>query len=92
MGDWSPLTVRRAWVKVPRPWRLLGATLLVLVTVYATVVLVRPLLTLVPVAAVAGTYLLWRLLVAVEAIADAQQRLAARRPDGRPNRGRDGED
>jgi hypothetical protein len=53
--------------------------LLLVVLLYALLVAQTVLLGLFPMVAVGAAYLAWRLLLAIEAIADALQRLAAAR-------------
>lgn len=70
MSHWSPPSL-------PRPWLAATGVLYALVLAYSLLViqqlLVGVLFGLVPV----SLYLLWRFLAAVEAIADALQRIAA---------------
>jgi hypothetical protein len=74
MSGWSPPTV-------PRPW-LAGAVVVSLaILAYAVVIAGQLLLGLLPPLLLAGLYVSWRLLRAFEAIADAQQRLAAAREE-----------
>lgn len=75
MSDWSPPSVPRAWLGV-------ALVLYVLFTAYSVVIAGRVLLTVFPGLALLSLYLLWRFIVAVEAIADAQQRLADSRERG----------
>lgn len=76
MSDWSPPAVRRSWI-------VLLAALAVLVLAYALLVVQQILLGVVIVLQltllVVVLYLAWRFVVAVEAIADAQQRRAVDR-------------
>lgn len=72
MPAWSPPSI-------PRHWLVAVALLSVLWLAYAFLVLQQILLGLIPLIAFAAVYVGWRFLAAFEAIADAQQRLAARR-------------
>lgn len=69
MPNWSPPSLSN------RTAAFVGV-LLVVVLFYALFVLQNVLLGLFPVFAVGAGYILWRLLAAIEAIADALQRLA----------------
>jgi predicted tellurium resistance membrane protein TerC len=69
MADWSPPTV-------PRAWLVTAVVLYAVVIAYGVLIAGQFLLTVFPGLLVVGLYLLWRFVVAVEAIADAQQRLA----------------
>lgn len=71
MSEWSPPTL-------PRPWLAGIALLYVLLLGYLLVVLQQPLIGVVLGVFLASIYLVWRFLVALEAIAEAQQRLARR--------------
>ena len=72
MSDWSPASL-------PRNWLVATAALSLLFVAYSVVVTQRVLLALFPLFGLLSLYLLWRLIVAVEGIADAQQRLADQR-------------
>jgi predicted tellurium resistance membrane protein TerC len=69
MSGWSPPSV-------PRNWLLAVGVAYALVFAYGLLVLQQLLLVLFPAVLAASVYLVWRLLVAVEAIADALQRIA----------------
>lgn len=74
MSDWSPPTLSRG--------QLAGIVVgLLAVAAYSLVIVGQLLLVIVPAVAVAVAYLVWRFVVAVEAIADALQRLAADKTD-----------
>jgi hypothetical protein len=86
MADWSPPTV-------PRPWLVTAVVLYAAVVAYGVLIAGQLLLTVFPGLLVVGLYLLWRFVVAVEAIADAQQRLANHRTEaGRHPGGDDSDD
>jgi len=72
MSDWSPPSI-------PRTWLLVSSVLFVLLFAYSVVILAQPLIVLVLGASIVWFYLLWRFIVAIEAIADAQQRIATQR-------------
>lgn len=72
MSGWSPPTLSRKW--------LVGICLFyILLFGYALIFLQELLLGVVVGVLVGSLYILWRVLVAVEAIADALQRLAHQR-------------
>lgn len=75
MSEWSPRSVPRQWV--------VGIGLVyALVATYSLLVIQQILLgVVVPAALIVSSYILWRFLVAVEAIADALQRIARQRED-----------
>lgn len=74
MSDWSPPTLSRG--------QLAGIVVgLLAVAAYSLVIVGQLLLVIVPAIAVVAAYLVWRFVVAVEAIADALQRLAADKTD-----------
>ena len=69
MANWSSPALSRSWL----------ATIVVLyalILVYSIVIAGRLLLGVLPGLILLVIYLLWRLVIAVEAIADAQQRIA----------------
>jgi hypothetical protein len=69
MSDWSPPTLSRG--------QLAGIVVTLLAaTAYSLVIVQQLLLVVVPAAALVAVYLTWRFIVAVEAIADALQRIA----------------
>jgi len=69
MSDWSPPTLSRG--------QLAGIVVgLLAVSAYSLVIAQQLLLVVFPAAAVVAVYLTWRFIVAVEAIADALQRIA----------------
>jgi hypothetical protein len=72
MANWSPPSV-------PRKWLVVATVLYVLLLAYSVLVLGRILLGVLPGLAFVSLSVLWRVLAAVEAIADAQQRLADQR-------------
>jgi 4-hydroxybenzoate polyprenyltransferase len=74
MSGWSPPTV-------PRQWLVLGIVAYLAVLAYAVLIAGQLLLGLLPGLLLAGLYFAWRFLLAFEAIADAQQRLADRHVD-----------
>ena len=69
MADSSPPSI-------PRSWAATIIVLYVLFLLYSILLAAQPLLGLLPALIIIPLYLLWRLLVAIEAIADAQQRIA----------------
>ncbi|MFB6178808.1 MAG: hypothetical protein ABEI77_03675 [Halorientalis sp.] len=72
MGGYSPPTVPPMWFR--------GSVLLFVVLLgFALLVTQTPLLVVIPVLLVVGLYLSWRFLLAIEAIADALQRMAQQR-------------
>jgi len=74
MSDWSPPTLSRG--------QLAGITVgLLAVAAYSLVIAQQLLLVVFPAAALIAVYLAWRFVVAVEAIADALQRLATQKAD-----------
>ena len=74
MSDWSPPTLSRG--------QLAGIVVgLLAVAAYSLVIVQQLLLVIVPAVAVVVAYLVWRFVVAVEAIDDALQRLAADKTD-----------
>jgi hypothetical protein len=69
MSEWSPPTLSRG--------QLAGISVALLaVSAYSLVIVQQLLLVVVPAAALLAVYLTWRFIVAVEAIADALQRIA----------------
>ena len=69
MSDWSPPTLSRG--------QLAGIVVgLLAVSAYSLVIAGQILLVVLPAAAVVAVYLTWRFIRAVEAIADALQRIA----------------
>ena len=75
MSDWSPPSI-------PREWLAVVTVLYLLVLGYSLVVAQEVLvLGLFPGMALVSLYLLWRFLVAIEAIADALQRIARQREE-----------
>lgn len=70
MPDWSPPSI-------PRPWLLAGVVFYILLLAYLILIAGQLLLGVLPGVLLLGVYFLWRGLAAVEAIADAQQRMAA---------------
>jgi len=74
MSDWSPPTLSRG--------QLAGIVVgLLAVAAYSLVIAQQLLLVVFPAAALIAVYLAWRFVVAVEAIADALQRLATQKAD-----------
>jgi hypothetical protein len=75
MSEWSPPSVPRQWV--------VGIGLVyAVVAVYSLLVIQQILLgVVIPAVLIVSSYLLWRFLVAVEAIADALQRIARQREE-----------
>lgn len=74
MSERSPPTLSRG--------QLAGIVVgLLAVAAYSLVIAQQLLLVIFPAVAVVVVYLAWRFVVAVEAIADALQRLAAHKPD-----------
>lgn len=70
MSDWSPPSV-------PRKWAVSIGILYLLLIIYAVIVAQQLLLFgIVPGMILVSVYVLWRFFVAVEAIADALQRIA----------------
>lgn len=61
---------------IPRSWAATIIVLYVLFLLYSILLAGSPLLGLLPALIIIPLYLLWRFLVAIEAIADAQQRIA----------------
>jgi hypothetical protein len=76
MSDWSPPSI-------PRNWLGAIAVFYVLFLAYSILVSGQLLLGILPGFVIVFLYFLWRGLVAVEAIADAQQRLASQRDENR---------
>jgi hypothetical protein len=72
MTNWSPPSL-------PRRWLAVAAALYALVIAYSVVVLGQLLLGVLPGLLFVSLYVSWRALAAVEAIADAQQRIAHQR-------------
>lgn len=73
MSEWSPPSVPRVWV-------ISLGTVYGLLVVYSLVVIQQILLgVVVPAVVIVSSYFLWRFLVAIEAIADALQRIARQR-------------
>lgn len=70
MTDWSPPSI-------PRPWLIAGVVFYILLLAYSVLITGQLLLGVLPGFLLFGLYFLWRVLAAVEAIADAQQRMAA---------------
>ncbi|WP_280536387.1 hypothetical protein [Halopenitus sp. POP-27] len=64
---------------LPRSWTAAVIILGTLILGYSVIIAGQILLGVIPILLLVLLYLLWRFVVAVEAIADAQQRLAARR-------------
>lgn len=76
MADYSPPSLSHEW--------FVGIVLLyVLLLAYLALVVQQLLLGIIPGIAIGFFYLMWRFLVAVEAIADALQRLAQQREKDR---------
>lgn len=76
MADYSPPSFSRKW--------FVGIVLLyVLLLAYSVLIVQQLLLGIIPGIAIGFFYLVWRFLVAVEAIADALQRLAQQREQDR---------
>lgn len=72
MPDWSPPSISQGW--------LVGIGLLSVAWLgYSLLILSQLLLGLLPGIVIGALYILWRFLVAVEAIADALQRIAHQR-------------
>jgi hypothetical protein len=76
MSDWSPPSV-------PRNWLVAIAVCYAVLLAYSVLIAGQLLLGVLPGFAIVFLYFLWRALVAVEAIADAQQRLASRHEESR---------
>lgn len=76
MADWSPPSI-------PRPWLVAIVGVSVLLLAYSILVAGQVLLGVLPGLLLVILYFLWRGLAALEAIADAQQRMAARREEDR---------
>jgi len=75
MSEWSPPSV-------PRQWGVGIRLVYALVAVYSLMVIQQFLLgVVIPAVLIVSSYLLWRFLVAVEAIADALQRIARQREE-----------
>jgi CHASE2 domain-containing sensor protein len=66
---------------IPRHWLAATVILYVLFLGYSIFIAGQLLLGVVPAVAIVSVYLPWRFLVAVEAIADAQQRIASQREE-----------
>jgi hypothetical protein len=77
MSGWSPPSV-------PRQWVAMGVAAYLAILAYAVVIAGQLLLGLLPGLLFVGGYFAWRTLRAFEAIADAQQRLAAARERAHP--------
>lgn len=69
MANWSPPSI-------PQRWLVVSALLFVLLVGYSVIVVQQILLAVFPAFGAVALYLLWRFIVAFEAIADAQQRIA----------------
>jgi len=76
MAEWSPPSISRTGV-------IAIGVFYVLLLAYSIVIAGQLLLGLLPGFLIVVLYFLWRGLVAVEAIADAQQRMASRREERR---------
>lgn len=76
MADWSPPSV-------PRNWLIAIAVFYVLFLAYSILIAGQLLLGVLPGFVIVFLYFLWRGLVAVEAIADAQQRMASQKEETR---------
>ena len=72
MSQWSP-------PRLPRPLLVAGIVAWALWLLYTLIIVQQVLLGLLPGFLFVGVYVAWRFLAALEAIADAQQRLAAER-------------
>jgi hypothetical protein len=72
MASWSPPSI-------PQQWLVAAAVLYVLLFGYSVLVVGQVLLGILPGIVLAVLYVSWRFLAAVEAIADAQQRIARQR-------------
>lgn len=70
MPDWSPPSIPRKW--------LVGMSLVyVLILLYSVIIAGQILLGVLPGIWIGALYLFWRVLAALEAIADALQRIAS---------------
>ncbi|MFB6201794.1 MAG: hypothetical protein ABEI98_07270 [Halorhabdus sp.] len=70
MSDWSPTSI-------PRKWAVISGVVYVILLAYALIITQQLFLFAVfPAMFFVSVYFLWRFLVAVEAIADALQRIA----------------
>jgi len=76
MADWSPPSISRNWV-------IAIGVFYVLLLAYSIIIAGQLLLGLLPGFLIVVLYFLWRVLIAVEAIADAQQRMASQREERR---------
>ena len=76
MADWSPASI-------PRNWLIAIALLYILFLAYLTLIVQQLLLGVFPGLVIVFLYFLWRGLVALEAIADAQQRMASQQEENR---------
>lgn len=76
MADWSPPSL-------PRNWLIAIAVFYALLLAYSILIAGQLLLGVLPGFVIVFLYFLWRGLVAVEAIADAQQRMASQKEETR---------
>ncbi|WP_188884437.1 hypothetical protein [Halarchaeum grantii] len=76
MTDWSPPSI-------PRNWLIAIVVFYILLLAYSLLIAGQLLLGVLPGFVLVFLYFLWRGMVAVEAIADAQQRMATLREEGR---------
>ncbi len=74
MSDWSPPSI-------PRNWLVAIAVFYILFLAYSILIAGQLLLGILPGFVIVLLYFLWRGLMAVEAIADAQQRLASQQDE-----------
>jgi hypothetical protein len=74
MSDWSPPSI-------PRNWLVAIAVFYILFLAYSILIAGQLLLGILPGFVIVFLYFLWRGLMAVEAIADAQQRLASQQDE-----------
>jgi len=70
MSEWSPPSIPRQWV--------VGIGIVYTLSVVYSLVVMQPILlgVVLPAVVLVSSYILWRFLVAIEAIADALQRIA----------------
>lgn len=80
MSDWSPPSL-------PQGWLAIGVSAYLLVLAYALLIARQVLLGVLIGLFLALFYFLWRFLAALEAIADAQQRLAGDHREDGPDEG-----
>jgi len=74
MADWSPPSI-------PRSWLIAIVVFYIAFLAYSLVIAGQLLLGVFPAFIIVFLYIIWRVLAAVEAIADAQQRIASQQEE-----------